>query len=118
MPDERDASAYALAAILGLGVAAFDLFAVGGEVTPAATLALLVVAGGLFGLLRPHRPWRCALILGLALPAVHVAARALGFPDHVHPDTYAARLLMAPVAAAATLLGAYGGSVLREVFGS
>jgi hypothetical protein len=117
VPDSRNASAWALAAILGLGIAAFDLFAAGGEVTPAATILLLVVAGGLFGLLRPQRPWRGALILGLALPAVHLVAHALGFPDHVKPDTYAARLLMAPVAAAATLIGAYAGAFVRELFG-
>jgi hypothetical protein len=111
--DPRDATSYALAAILGLGIAAFDLFAAGGEITPAATLFLLLTSGALFGLLRPVRPWRGALVLGLCLPAVHLAAHALGFADGVHPDTWGARLLMAPVAAAASLVGAYGGAFLR-----
>jgi uncharacterized membrane protein (UPF0136 family) len=111
--DTRDTSAYALAATLGLGIAAFDFFAAGGEITPAATLFLLLTSGGLFGLLRPTRPWRGALVLGLCLPLVHLVAHALGFADGVHPDTWGARLLMAPVACAATLIGAYAGAFLR-----
>jgi len=111
--DLRDVPSYALAAILGLGIAAFDLSAAGGEITPAATLFLLLTSGGLFGLLRPTRPWRGALVLGLCLPAVHLAAHALGFPDGVRPDTWGARLLMAPVAAVASLIGAYAGAFLR-----
>ncbi len=113
MTPPRDASAYALAAALGLGIAAFDLFAAGGEITPAATLFLLLSSGGLFGLLRPARPWRGALVLGLSLPVVHLVAHALGFHDNVSPDTWGARLLMAPVASAASLIGAYAGAFLR-----
>ena len=112
--DSRDSSAYVLAAILGLGVAAFDFLTLGGEVTPAATLFLLLTTGGLFGLLRPARPWRGAIVLGLCLPATHLVAYALGIPDHVSPDTWGARLLMAPVACAATLIGAYAGAFLRS----
>lgn len=111
--DTRDATSYMLAAVLGLGIAAFDLFAAGGEITPAATLFLLLTSGGLFGLLRPTRPWRGALVLGLCLPAVHLAAHALGFNDNISPDSWTARLLLAPVASVASLAGAYAGAFLR-----
>ena len=49
------------------------------------------------------------------MPAVNIAARAVGFHDHMVPDTYAARLLLVPVTLVAALIGAYAGAVGRRV---
>jgi hypothetical protein len=50
--------------------------------------------------------------VGLGLPVISIAARLLGYHDHFHPDTYPARLLLAPVGLLAALIGAYCGAFL------
>jgi hypothetical protein len=45
-------------------------------------------------------------------------SRSLGYDDHFHPDSYAARLLLFPVALLAAGAGAYVGTGVRRLFSS
>ncbi len=97
--------------LLGLLVGLQDVRSVSDDGEPV-TLLLLVVSAGILGFSEPHRAWRWAIPVGLGLPAVSIAARMLGYHDHFHPDTYPARLLLAPVGLVAAMAGAWGGGLL------
>lgn len=99
------------ACLLGLLVGLQDARSVSDD-GALVTLLLLVVSAGVLGFAEPHKAWRWAIPVGLGLSVVHIAARALGYHDHIQPDTYAARLLLAPVGLLAALAGAYCGALL------
>jgi hypothetical protein len=100
---------------LGLATAFYDRWAGQSDESPAMTLLLLLVSGGACAWLYPVKPWRWGVAVGIWLPAVNITARALGLSDHMHPDTYLARLMLLPVALAATLVGVYAVVWLRRL---
>jgi len=89
-----------------------DFFAARGDVSPPVTLAVLLGSGLVLGWMAPPRLWICAVAVGLALPVAHLLAHGLGYPDNVSPDTYGARLLMAPITVGAVLAGSWVGRQL------
>ena len=102
-----------MAVALGLVTTLVDFFAANGDVSPPVTLAVLLAAGILLGRFVPTGQWLAALLLGLILPVVHVLAHAVGYDDHVSPNTYGARLLMVPVTVGVALVGTWIGTLLR-----
>jgi hypothetical protein len=101
-----------LAIGLGLAVTAVDFFASKGDISPPATLMVLLVAGAILGWL-VAQPWIGAIVLGLILPTAHLVAHAAGYNDNVSPNTYGARLLIAPLTTVVALFGAWVGRALR-----
>jgi hydrogenase/urease accessory protein HupE len=99
--------------MLGVVSTVVDFLAAQGDVSPPVTLAVLLAAGFALGWLTTSAPWLAAVLLGSVLPAAHLVAHGLGLHDNVSPNTYTARLLIAPVTIAAALLGTWMGRTLR-----
>ena len=99
--------------MLGLVGTAVDFLAAHGDVSPPVTLAVTLVASVALGLLAGSAPWAGAVLLGSVLPAAHLVSHALGVEDNVSPNTYAARLLIAPVTIGMAILGAWLGWALH-----
>ena len=102
----RDAWFYLLAAVCGVGsgwanVAINDLL---------FTALLVVIACMLLGILRPRRPWRWVLAVGVFVPVTELAAYLVLTVKPSRALVYASLLAFFPGFA-----GAYGGSVLRTV---
>jgi hypothetical protein len=73
--------------------------------------ALLVLAPCmLLGALRPERPWRWIVVIGISVPMVQLAAYLFMTQKPTRAQIYGSFLTLLPGAA-----GAYGGSTLRGV---
>jgi hypothetical protein len=102
--------AYALAVVLGLLVAWFDVVAPFGDDTEKGTILLWLVCSAVLGLLQPRQPWRWALLVGLGVPAVHFVLHTLGRPS-LNPNTYTTILILLPISLVVCFCGAYGGAL-------
>jgi NO-binding membrane sensor protein with MHYT domain len=99
-----------LAAVLtGIGVGLVDFTLAGDNPVPA--LLLLAIPTFTFGLARPQGAWRWGLLVGLGIPAVHLAAAGLGFrpPYPVRPSPWITLVALIPA-----LLSAYLGVLVRR----
>ena len=74
------------------------------------TALLVVMACMLLGILRPRRPWRWVLVVGVFLPLTEFAANVLLTVKPTRAQVYGSFLGFLPGFA-----GAYGGSVMRTV---
>jgi hypothetical protein len=110
---ERRCSPLWVGFTLGLVGTAVDFLAAHGDVSPPVTLAVTLVAGVALGLLACSTPWVGAVLLGSVLPAAHLVSHALGIQDNISPNTYAARLLIAPVTIGVAILGTWLGWALH-----
>jgi len=106
-----DRSCTVLAVVLGLAIGWLDIHATEVSVTIAALLA----AGVLCGLVQPRAPWRWAVLMALGLPVVAAAARfaAVATPEPIRLDPR-----VALVAAAFALVGCYAGALVRRALGT
>jgi ABC-type multidrug transport system permease subunit len=103
----RDYPFYVLAALCGVGTGWGDVI-----VNDLLLTALLVVASCLLlGMLRPRRPWRWVLSVGLFVPLTEFAAYLLLAVKPSRAQVYGSFLAFLP-----GIAGAYGGSVMRKVF--
>jgi hypothetical protein len=96
----------ALAILLGLAIGSIDYTA--SEVQ--ATLLVLLPVGFLFGLAAPRRAWRWALLLGLAIPVVHVAGHMLNIRPPYKDMVIASLLALIPA-----FLAVYCGAAARWI---
>lgn len=97
---------YFLAAVCGVGAGWADV-----ALDDLLFTALLVVLGCmLLGILRPRRPWRWVLAVGVFVPLTELAAYLLLTVKPTQTQVYGSFLAFLPGVA-----GAYGGSVLRTV---
>jgi hypothetical protein len=106
------AGTYALAVSLGLLTAWFDVAAPFGDDTSKCTIVLWLLSSGILGFLQPRRPWRWALLVGLGVPACHIARHALDLPDTINPNTYTTSLILVPIALGVCGFAAWVGSCL------
>lgn len=97
-----------LVIFLGLGIGAIDYTVV--EVQ--ATLLFLLPAAFCLGLAAPRLTWRCALILGLAIPVAHVIGHVLNIRPPYHDYVIASLLALIP-----SFLAAYSGTAVRWLVG-
>ena len=104
-----------IASGLGLLIAGLDIVAPFGDDSSKLTMLLWLLACGSLGFAMPSRPWRWAMLVGPWTPLTHLLVHALGFPDSIHPNTYAAILTLVPVSLAVCAVGAYGGSLSRRL---
>ena len=107
---------YVAAIVLGLATAILDSVAPLGDDSSKLTLLLLIVFSGLFGLVHPKKLWLCGILVGIWLPLVHLVGHICNLPTHIHPNTYAAILLLVPVSLAVCLIAAFCGAIVRRTF--
>ena len=97
---------YVLAAVCGMAAGAVDV-----AMDDLLLTALVVVASGiLLGILRPLRPWRWVIAVGVFIPLTEVAAYFLLTVKTTRAQIYASCLIFLP-----GIAGAYGGAVFRNV---
>jgi hypothetical protein len=82
---------------------------------PQAAVLVIVFTTGLLGMLLPRRAWLWAIIVGLGVPAVYLAARALGYQPTSPPSPgwYASLIALIPA-----FIGAYAGALARLIINS
>jgi len=105
----------AIAAGLGLVIAAIDMAAPFGDDSSQFTVFLWLVSSGLLGFAMPQRPWRWAALIGPMLPLAYLVRRVAGFLPHDDRNGYSTYLILVPVSLAACLLGTYVGAAARRV---
>jgi putative membrane protein (TIGR04086 family) len=98
---------YILPLLLGLLIAVFDTFYFTSDDSIQVTLLLLILAGFASTLMIRTKPWRTGLLVGAALPILHVILKLLHISDHFEPDILWARFLLIPIALIAGLVGSY-----------
>jgi len=103
---QRDWWCYLLGACCGIGAGWADV-----AVNDLLLTALLVVASCmLLGLLRPRRPWRWVLSVGVFIPLTELAAYLSWTVKPTRAQIYGSFLAFLP-----GIAGAYGGSFFRGV---
>jgi len=107
--------ALAIAAGLGLVIAAVDMAAPFGDDSSQFTVFLWLVSSGLLGFAMPQRPWRWAALIGPMLPLTYLIRRVAGFLAPDDRNGYSTYLILVPVSLAVCLLGAYVGAAARRV---
>jgi len=102
----RDWWVYLLAAACGVAAGSADV-----AIDDLLFTALLVVSAGIvLGILRPRRPWRWVITVGIFIPLTEVAAYLLLTVKPSRAQVYGSFLAFLP-----GIAGAYGGAVLRMV---
>jgi ABC-type multidrug transport system permease subunit len=105
-PRKTDTWFYLAAALAGAATAWADL-----RIDDLLFTALLVLASCmLLGLMRPSRPWRWVITIGVCVPLTELAASAFLAVKPSRAQIYGSFLLFLPGVA-----GAYGGSMMRRV---
>jgi len=103
---QRDAPFYALAALAGIATGWVDI-----TVNDLLLTALLVLAACItLGLMRPRRPWRWVVAVGVFIPLTEFAAYMVQAVKPTHAQIYGSFLASLP-----GIAGAYGGSFMRGV---
>lgn len=107
-----DSWVYLLAAFLGLCAGVLDLEA--GDLL--ATALFVLVSTMVLGMLRPERPWRWIIMVGIFVPLVRLGAYLL-----VRQKSDRSQIYESILGFVTGIAGAYGGSEarkgLRELFG-
>src|SRR5579859_3577623 len=97
---------YLLAAACGIGTGWADVAI--NDLLFTALLALMACI--LLGMLRPWRPWRWVLVVGIFIPLTELAAYVILTVKPTRAQVYGSFLALFPGFA-----GAYGGSVMRAM---
>jgi ABC-type multidrug transport system permease subunit len=106
MHTQRDAPFYALAVLAGIATGWVDI-----TVNDLLLTALLVLAACIaLGLMRPQRPWRWVVAVGVFIPLTEFAAYMVRAVKPTHAQVYGSFLASLP-----GIAGAYGGSFMRGV---
>jgi energy-converting hydrogenase Eha subunit A len=107
-----DIAIYSLAVVLGICASTLDLMV--GDLL--ATALFVLVSTMVLGMLRPERPWRWTVIVGIFVPLVRLGAYLL-----FGQKPYRAQIYESALGFVTGIAGAYGGAVARrgmqELFG-
>jgi ABC-type multidrug transport system permease subunit len=102
----RDWWVYVLAALCGAGAGCADV-----AINDLLFTALVVVAACIvLGILRPQRPWRWVIAVGIFIPITELMAHLVLTVKPSRAQIYESFLAFFP-----GIAGAYGGAVLRNV---
>jgi len=101
-----DTTIYALGAFLGIGAGVLDVKA--GDLLLTALFVLASTM--LLGALRPERPWRWILVVGVLVPIMQLLAYLF-----LTEKPYPAQLYESCLGFLTGIAGAYGGSILRRL---
>ena len=104
--NRSDAPFYVLGAIAGMGIGWADVAV--NDLLFTALLVLMVCM--LLGLLRPRRPWRWVLTVGIFIPLTELGAYLVLTVKPTRAQVYGSFLASLP-----GIAGAYGGSLMRGV---
>ena len=106
--NERDGNIYVLGALLGVSAGIIDT-----KFSDLLLTALFVLASTtLLGALRPQRPWRWPLVVGVFVPIVQMVAYLL-----LTEKPNRAQIFESFLGFLTGIAGAYGGSLARKGFG-
>lgn len=104
-PVSHDTNIYILGAILGICAGLLDV-----KVGDLLFTALFVLASTmLLGMLRPQRPWRWILVVGIFVPILQLLAYVF-----LTEKPYRAQIYESLLGFLTGIAGAYGGSVMRR----
>jgi hypothetical protein len=104
-----DAVFYGIAVALGMFCGVVHV----GVRDPLLTALSVLVSTMFLGYMRPSRPWRWVLLVGLFVPAVMTGANLMGYyRDLSRAGLYGSVLIMLP-----GIAGAFGGHVGRRFIG-
>lgn len=101
--------------VAGAALAAVDTFAFEGEVSPIVIAGLLLLATLAMGVAWGRAAWVATLIIGLAVPLVHLVKHVLGLPDTLSPNTYTSILWLAVFTLVVTTVGTSTGVVIHRM---
>ncbi len=103
---KSDTLYYVLAAVLGICTGVVNVY-----VADLLFTALFVTAFCmLLGVLRPRRPWRWVVIIGVCIPIIELLAYLILTQKPYRADVWESFLAFLP-----GIAGAYGGSIMRGV---
>jgi hypothetical protein len=100
--------------IVGVAIAALDIFAFEGETSPLVIVGLLFVAAFTSGTIWDRRGGFAAVCTWQCLPLAHLITHLLHLPDTLHPNTYQSILLLAAFTFAVSVAGVVLGVVIRR----
>jgi len=105
LPHPNDAKIYVLAVILGICAGVLDV-----KIGDLLLTALFVLASTmLLGILRPQRPWRWIIVIGVCVPLMQLLAYLF-----LTEKPYSAQIYESCLGFLTGIAGAYGGSVARR----
>jgi hypothetical protein len=96
---------FCIALAVGLLIGWIDLNV---EEVQWSVLAILVI-GALLGITCPHLAWLWSLVIGLCVPAMHLAARLIGYQPAYSMNNFAWTFL----ALIPAFIGTFGGAMAR-----
>ena len=105
-PKQSDSKIYILGAILGVCGGILDVKVGDLLLTALLVLGSTMVLGGL----RPRRPWRWILVVGIGVPSVQLLAYLF-----LRDKPYAAQIYESCLGFLTGVAGAYGGATLRRL---
>jgi len=112
-PENSDAVFYGIAVALGVLCGVVHV----GVRDPLLTTLGVVASTMFLGYMRPYRPWRWVLLVGLFVPAVMSGANLMGYyRDLSRAGLYGSALIMLPGIAGA-FGGHFGRRFMRVMFG-
>ena len=112
-PEKSDAMFYGIAVVLGILCGVIHV----GVRDPLFTALSVLVSTMFLGYVRPFRPWRWVLLVGLFVPAVMTGANLMGYyTDLSRAGLYGSVLIMLPGVAGA-FGGHFGRAFIRVMFG-
>jgi len=112
-PENSDAVFYGVAVVLGMICGMVHI----GLRDPLFTALSVLVSTMFLGYMRPRKPWRWVLLVGLFVPAVMGCANLLGYyRELTRAGLYGSALIALPGVAGA-FGGHFGRAFMREMFG-
>ena len=105
---------------VGVGLAAgaaivfVDNFAFGGEVSPIVIVVLLLVATSTATGLWGRHGWITAAMTWVCVPLAHLVKHVCGWPDTLHPNTYASIALLAAFTVVVAAVGTGSGMLVHR----
>ena len=103
---QSDAPSYILASLAGIAAGWVDI----ALDDPLLTALLVLAACITLGLMRPQRPWRWVVAIGMLIPFTEFVASMVQSAKPTHAQIYGSLLAWMP-----GIAGAYGGSFMRGV---
>jgi hypothetical protein len=91
--------------VAGATIVWVDNVAFEGEVSPIVIVAMLLAVTATAGAVWGWRAWTTAAATWACVPAAHVTKHVLGWPDTLHPNTYASILYLAVFTLAVAIAG-------------
>lgn len=101
--------------VAGAAIAYVDNHAFAGEVSPIIVVGLLFTASAAAGAFWGGRAWIAAGAVWACVPLAHLVKHVLGWPDTLHPNTYASILLLACFSLGVAMAGTGCGILARRL---